>query len=60
MYNKEGIYKWRYNNIDKYNEYVRQHMQKNYDTQKRREKYLREKERKLLKQQEINNINNLI
>ncbi len=54
MYNKEGIYKWRYNNIDKYNEYVRQHMQKNYDTQKRREKYLREKERKLLKQQEIN------
>jgi hypothetical protein len=35
-------------------------MQKNYDTQKRREKYLREKERKLLKQQEINNINNLI
>jgi hypothetical protein len=50
MYNKEGIYKWRYNNIDKYNEYVRQHMQKNYDPQKRREKYLKEKERKLLKQ----------
>ncbi len=58
MYNKEGIYKWRYNNIDKYNEYVRQHMQKNYDPQKRREKYLKEKERKLLKQQEINNIKN--
>ncbi len=58
MYSKERNYKWRYNNIDKYNEYVRQYARENYDPQKRREKYLREKERKLLKQQEINNTKN--
>ncbi len=59
MYKKDN---WRHNNIDKYNEYMREYMReytkKHYDPQKRKQKYLREKERKILKQQEINNINN--
>ncbi len=46
---------------DKYNEYMREYMKeyakKHYDPQKRKQKYLREKERKILKK-EINNINN--
>ncbi len=61
MYNKDLNYNWRHNNIDKYNEYMREYMReytkKHYDPQKRKQKYLREKERKILKK-EINNIDN--